>query len=173
MISFKLKNDKWKFYYNRPYKVFTADLQYSGYIKYAEQEYGFQTMPYRSVLIDNSFFVPSKLSDELINKFKNRIKKDKSVLKYYYNLTEKRCLELLKKIRKLVDVKKIKKLDRNRLLRLWLKVLDELFLGMPYFWITWIIVDNNLITDQLINEVSEMFSSSKTACLTSFKRFSS
>lgn len=155
MISFKLKKDKWKFYYSRPYKVFTADLQYFGYDKYAEQEYRFKTLPYRSVLIDNNFFIPSKLFDELINKFKNKIEKDKSALENYYNLTEKRCLSLIKEIKRLVDNRKLSRFNRFQLIKLWDKVLDELFLGMPYFWIPWIIVDNNLIVDQLINEINK------------------
>ena len=155
MLNFNLKNDKWILYYSRPYNILMADLQYSSYDKYVEQEYGFKMRNYNTFMINNDWFVPSMVADELVKKMKERIKKDDSALEHYYHLTEKRCLNLVKDIKKETRNKQLKRLSNKELLKLLSMLLDKICIAVPHFWIPWIITENNLITDELIKIIDK------------------
>ncbi len=155
MLNFNLKNDKWILSYSRPYNILMADLQYSGYHKYVEQEYGFKMRTYNTFMIDNNWFVPSRVADELVKKMKEKIEKDDSALEYYYYLTEKRCLNLVKDIKKATRNRQLKRLSNEELLKLLSTLLDKVYIVVPHFWIPWIITENNLITDELIRIIDK------------------
>jgi phosphoenolpyruvate synthase/pyruvate phosphate dikinase len=155
MMKLQLENKKWQFYYSRTYCLLGADLQYMGYNKYAEQEYGFKTKTYSTIMVNNHFFVPVEIAEELSNKFAELVDKDISIIEHYYERTEKKCSEVLEATKKAMKNVELEKLTLPQLYDFWLKVLGPLFLDMPHFWIPWLIIENNLLINKLIDEVNK------------------